>query len=750
MKISIIIPTYKPKDYLWECLDSLVAQTFPKTDFELILVLNGCCEPWNCQIQQYITTNMQGMNIHFIQTDQGGVSNARNRALDVAKGKYVTFIDDDDWISPRYLELLYAQVSPDTVAICYPYAFNDGKVEKQLPYAMTDVYECNCSKVSSLSSKVRKFFSGPCMKLIPMSFIQDRRFDIRFKNGEDSLFMFLISDKIKQCRFADREAIYYRRFRENSAVTTKRSKKQIVTNQMKMMCEYTKTFLKHPLAYSLNFFFTRLLGAVKAMFFCFIFLVLTFSSSCVSAQSISPNDYGLATAASGIERYWALVKTHKEALKNHWLVDYSGIEEIHIEIPKDAVSIPLGTLTDFKGLKLYVTNCVKQLPLFTLSQDLKSINISKEDFNAGNLASYPALQKGMCLLVVHDDTPWVKERIGYNYPHIRKDVLLLENGRAQNSVIYPYTSKDSKPKFFYTTVSDNEMIVQNVEFIREEKSLYKTFFISLLNHNHVTLRNIHIKTPKSNLFGDAAISVNNCTNTRLDEIKIEGTYSQTNKYGYGVSLDNVWNTTVSHMYARANWGVFGNNNVNLTWLKNCDINRFDIHCYGRDVDFDNCNIVGLYNQYSSVFGKIEHRNCVFDKAIPYVNGGSYNAYTFFKMYFEKCTFKLNQNKNSIALLYSLSQTDNSREELKEKSLPDIKIKSCKVEFEDSVKEWYIFKSTSPIKSIVNVEGVSSIEINRLNLSNGNALFKVSNFIFNTRQPLKQVLKRWYVKLHEEK
>ena len=126
MKISVIIPTYKPQDYLWECLNSLVAQTFPKEDFEVILVLNGCCEPWKSNIQQYIDARMQGMNVNYIQTDEGGVSNARNIALDFAKGDYVTFIDDDDLISPTYLEELYEKAAPDTVSLCYPYAFNDG------------------------------------------------------------------------------------------------------------------------------------------------------------------------------------------------------------------------------------------------------------------------------------------------------------------------------------------------------------------------------------------------------------------------------------------------------------------------------------------------------------------------------------------------------------------------------------------------------------------------------------------------
>ena len=76
--ISVIIPTYKPQAYLWECLDSMVAQTFPKEEFEVILVLNGCSEPWRSEIEDYIARKMQGMHIQFLHTEQGGVSNVKD------------------------------------------------------------------------------------------------------------------------------------------------------------------------------------------------------------------------------------------------------------------------------------------------------------------------------------------------------------------------------------------------------------------------------------------------------------------------------------------------------------------------------------------------------------------------------------------------------------------------------------------------------------------------------------------------
>lgn len=262
MKISIIVPTYKPQAYLWECLDSIYNQTFPKADYELVLVLNGCNEPYNTQIAEWLL-NHDDLNVTYIQTNEGGVSNARNIALDKAKGKHITFIDDDDYVSPQYLERLYEKTTPDIISLCYPYAFNDGEPEKQLAYPMTEVYEkCNTDKKYTLSSKAKKFLSGPCMKLIPMNFIQERRFDVRFKNGEDSLFMFLISDCMNYFKFADSSAVYFRRYRAGSALRRKKNTSEIILNTLRMIGVYNGIYIRHPFKYKFSFFITRVLGAI--------------------------------------------------------------------------------------------------------------------------------------------------------------------------------------------------------------------------------------------------------------------------------------------------------------------------------------------------------------------------------------------------------------------------------------------------------------------------------------------------------
>ena len=260
MKISVIVPTYKPKDYLWECLESIYNQTFSKKEYELILVLNGCGEPYGTRIVSWLNEHTD-LQVLYIQTDIGGVSNARNMALDIAKGEYITFIDDDDFISSSYLKELYEKASRTVVSLCYPLSFVD-KTTNYIEYYITGDYNRNSDKKDIPYEKARKYFSGPVYKLIHRDIIADRRFDLRFKNGEDSIFMFLISDRFEKVEFTSRNAIYYRRIREGSALARKKPFIDVVKNQLNMVCAYCTIYFKHPLSYKLNFFFTRVLGAI--------------------------------------------------------------------------------------------------------------------------------------------------------------------------------------------------------------------------------------------------------------------------------------------------------------------------------------------------------------------------------------------------------------------------------------------------------------------------------------------------------
>lgn len=260
MKISVIIPTYKPQKYLWECLDSLCNQTFSHKDFEIIIVLNGCNEPYYKDICAYTANNTE-MNWRLFQISQGGVSNARNVALSKAIGEYIAFVDDDDYLSSTYLEELFNKSSKDTIALSNAFAFNDGEPDLQLKYVISDAFNEYSSVGKQKSKKVRKFFSSPCFKLIHREIVNDRKYDVRFKNGEDSLFMFLISDRVKYVDFTSPDAIYYRRYRYNSAITIKKSKKYIIENSLKLILAYTCIYLERPFRYSFRRYMQAILGS---------------------------------------------------------------------------------------------------------------------------------------------------------------------------------------------------------------------------------------------------------------------------------------------------------------------------------------------------------------------------------------------------------------------------------------------------------------------------------------------------------
>lgn len=263
--ISVIIPSYKPKDYLWQCLDSLQGQTLNKSKFEVILILNGCNEPWKGKIEQYITQKMEGTIIRFVQTDTPGVSNARNIGLDMAEGDFVTFIDDDDYVSSSFLEELLEVAERDVVALSNTRAF----IDKGLfinGYSIEKEFQTKHSLGKQKFWKPKKYFGGPCMKLIHKDIIGNRRFDIRFKNGEDSLFMFLVSDRMKLCNFTSPKSVYYRRIREGSAYTEHKTLRYKFNNTFKLFCSYFKVYFGGFPKYNFWFFITRVLGLMKSVF----------------------------------------------------------------------------------------------------------------------------------------------------------------------------------------------------------------------------------------------------------------------------------------------------------------------------------------------------------------------------------------------------------------------------------------------------------------------------------------------------
>lgn len=93
--LSIIVPVYDVEDYLSLCLDSIVNQSFE--DYELILVDDGSTDHSGKICDEYAQKDKRIVVLH---KENGGLSSARNKGLDIASGRYITFVDSDDRIAP--------------------------------------------------------------------------------------------------------------------------------------------------------------------------------------------------------------------------------------------------------------------------------------------------------------------------------------------------------------------------------------------------------------------------------------------------------------------------------------------------------------------------------------------------------------------------------------------------------------------------------------------------------------------------
>lgn len=106
--ITIIIPVYNVEKYIHKCIDSVINQTYK--NLEIILVDDG--SPDNCGeiCDEYAKEDKR---IKVIHKENGGLSDARNTGIDIAKGKYICFIDSDDYVEKEYIEILHTAIKKD-------------------------------------------------------------------------------------------------------------------------------------------------------------------------------------------------------------------------------------------------------------------------------------------------------------------------------------------------------------------------------------------------------------------------------------------------------------------------------------------------------------------------------------------------------------------------------------------------------------------------------------------------------------
>lgn len=125
-KVSVIVPVYNAEKYLCECVDSLLRQTLDSV--EIILIEDGSPDGSGAICDRYA---QQYNNIVVYHVENGGPSKARNIGLGYAHGKYIGFVDSDDYVKSDMFEILYSKAEEKNIDIMMcSYSTDDGKMLK--------------------------------------------------------------------------------------------------------------------------------------------------------------------------------------------------------------------------------------------------------------------------------------------------------------------------------------------------------------------------------------------------------------------------------------------------------------------------------------------------------------------------------------------------------------------------------------------------------------------------------------------
>lgn len=219
--VSVIVPIYNVEKYLNKCVDSIINQTLE--NIEIILVDDGSTDSCGEIIDEYARKDNRIIVIH---KENSGQSSARNMGLDIARGKYIGFVDSDDWIESNMYEDLYKSIEESNldIAVCGRRAYTEGG-------KLLNEIEIDDELINFKNYKIKDYISNYLFykhtvvvwnKLYKNKIIKNN--NIRFENvsyvgSEDALFNYNIICHVNRIKCINR--IYYNQLsREGSTART--------------------------------------------------------------------------------------------------------------------------------------------------------------------------------------------------------------------------------------------------------------------------------------------------------------------------------------------------------------------------------------------------------------------------------------------------------------------------------------------------------------------------------------------------
>lgn len=214
MKISIIVPVYNTEKYLEKCLESLINQTLK--DIEIICVNDGSTDK---SVEILNNFAKKDKRIKIISQKNKGQSAARNEGIKIAKGKYIGFLDSDDWADRTMFEKLYENATKfdAEISMCSITTFDEKTniYNKSDPYMTLDLFSQNFENRAFNPKETYDFIFRICVtpwnKIYKKSFLN--KYNILFEEGlnfEDNVFFYKTFFQAKKICLTKENLIFYR------------------------------------------------------------------------------------------------------------------------------------------------------------------------------------------------------------------------------------------------------------------------------------------------------------------------------------------------------------------------------------------------------------------------------------------------------------------------------------------------------------------------------------------------------------
>lgn len=209
--ISVIVPIYNIKQYLPRCIESILNQTYK--DLEIILVNDGSNDGSNIVCENYLK---QDNRIVLYNKKNGGLSDARNYALDRMKGEYVTFVDGDDCIEYDYIECLYNLIQSNkdvSISIVDKVIFSKDDELKSIK----EKNKCILSKEEIIKKMLLRNGASHTAwgKLYKRELWDDIRFPLN-RLYEDYLTIYKVFEHVEKVAYSDAKKYFY--FQRNDSI----------------------------------------------------------------------------------------------------------------------------------------------------------------------------------------------------------------------------------------------------------------------------------------------------------------------------------------------------------------------------------------------------------------------------------------------------------------------------------------------------------------------------------------------------